>query len=170
MANFRITLEVGGVAEFDRVFSRAGAVISDLRPVWEEIKQEFFEIEQDQFQSSGTKGASGKWKELSPLTQARKIKKYGTFAVVAGPLIATERMYKSLTRQTDDTVFESDAQSMVIGTKVPYAKYHQRGGRNLPQREVISFSEAQKLKMQKRIQKEIVRQMRQSRVPMNETF
>src|SRR5215204_252396 len=153
MGSFRITLSVDGKPEFDRVFRRINANFSDLTPVWEEVRDVFWEIETDQFQSKGSAGASGKWKELSPKTEAAKVNKYGTFALLAGTLIATEAMYKSLTRQTSDSIVDIQRDGIAIGTRLPYAKFHQRGGGRLPQRKVIDFSEKQKTSMMKKIQK-----------------
>lgn len=166
MAGTRITLEIDGRAQFDRVFRRIDFHLTDLRPAWETVRDVFWEIEQDQFQSEGAAGASGKWKPLSKKYEAQKINKYGTFALLAGVLIASEALYKSLTRQTGDTVLDIQKDSITIGTKLPYAKYHQRGGGRLPQRKIIDFSEKQKTSMMKGIQKTMVSEMRKSKIPI----
>ncbi len=160
MAGIRFGFSVAGKPQFDRTFIRYGAVFDDLTPVWKEVQQEFYSIEADQFQSGGAAGASGKWQPLSPRYEAQKIARYGTFALLAGVLIASNRMYESLTGETGDSVVEIGKQEAVFGTKLPYAKYHQRGGGRLPRREVISFSEKQKLRMQKRIQRKLVELLR----------
>lgn len=167
MGNTRITLEVDGKPEFDRVFKRVDANFSDLMPVWEEVKLEFWEIEKEQFQSGGAAGASGKWKPLAKATEAAKIAKYGTFALIAGPMIATEALYKSLTRETGDSVVEIDKDGIAIGTSLPYAKHHQRGAGRLPQRKLIDFSEPQKTGMMKRIQKKMIELMRKDDIPVS---
>jgi phage gpG-like protein len=158
----RFTVDVDGTAEFDRAFNRVEHHIADLTPVWAEVKQQVFEIEQDQFQSGGAKGASGKWAELSPKCEEVKIRKYGTFAVIAGPLIATERLYRSLSRETEDTVYIAEPQEMTIGTSVPYAGYHQKGTSKMPARPPISLSGDQKKQIQKRIQRKLLDYVRET--------
>lgn len=166
MPNYRISLEIDGEAQFDRVFRRFDAHLSDLRPVWEAVRDEFWEIEKEQFQSGGAAGASGKWKPLSPKYEAQKVNKYGTFALLAGTLIATEALYKSMTRQTGDSIVDIQKDGIAIGTKLPYAKYHQRGIGRLPQRKIIDFSEKQKTGMMKKVQRKILEVMRKDKIPV----
>lgn len=166
MPGTRITLEIDGEAQFDRVFKRIDLNLTDMRPIWEVVRDEFWKIEADQFQSSGAAGASGKWKPLSKAYEKQKVNKYGTFALLAGVLIASEAMYKSLTRQTGDSVVDIQKDGIAIGTKLARARHHQRGGGRLPQRKVIDLSEKQKTGMMKKIQKEMIAQMRKSGVPV----
>lgn len=155
-----IKISVDGKTEFDRTFSRLDAEFNDLTPIWDDVRDAVWEIEEEQFQSGGAKGANGTWKPLSPAYEKAKIAKYGTLALVAGTLRATDALYKSLTRQTEDTVYQKSSTEMNVGTSLPYAKFHQRGGRNLPQRKVIDLSDAQKKQLQKAIQKSLVKQIR----------
>lgn len=158
MDSYQISLGIDGQAEFNRVFKRFGATLSDLTEVWEEVKLEFWEIEKEQFDSEGAAGASGKWKPLSPKYAARKIEKYGDKLI----LQRTDALYKSMTGKTNDTVLEIKKDSIAIGSSLARAKYHHRGGGRLPKREVISFSDAQKKRLQKRIQKKMVKLIKQA--------
>lgn len=159
----KISIQVDGKAEFDRVFKRLDANFSDLTSVWEAVKQEFWQIEKEQFDSQGASGAGGKWQSLADSTRAQKIRKYGRFEPI---LVASGRLKKSLTGQTSDTVLNVTKNSLEVGSRLPYSKYHQRGGKRLPQRKPISFSDRQKLRMQKRIQRELVRLMRSQNLPI----
>lgn len=152
--NFSIT--VSGEEVLKRAFRNVEETVSDFTPEWKEVQAEFYEIEQDQFQSSGAKGASGKWAEVSEATEAFKIREFGTFALLAGTLIATGKLYESLTRSTADSVFESNPKDMAIGTSLPYAKFHQTGTRRMPARKPIDLSDAQKDKLARRIRKSLV--------------
>jgi len=158
----RIKIEVLGKTEFDRSFSRLDENFKDLSFLWNDVRDEFWLAEKEQFQSGGAKGASGKWKPLSKRYEAQKIKRYGTYALIAGTLHATEALYKSLTGATSDSVYLTSKTEIAIGTSLPYAKFHQTGGRNLPAREVISLSDLQKKRLQKTIQRGLVKQLRQS--------
>lgn len=153
----RFTIEVEGETQLDREFNRVKETIDDLTPVWKEVQQEFFDIEFEQFSSEGAKGASGKWKPLSPKYEEIKLKKYGTIALIGGILYATGAMRESLTRHAKDTIEEFGKQEAAFGTSLPYATYHQTGGGRLPRRKVIDLSDEQKRRVQKRIQKELLK-------------
>lgn len=151
----RFTIEVDGQAEFSRAFNRGVDRIKDLSPIWEEVKQEFFEIQREQFTSEGAAGAAGKWQELSPAYAEVKAQKWGSKPI----LQASGRLYTSLTQEGGDNVSDIRKQEASFGTVVPYALAHQRGNR-VPKREVISFSEKQKNRLMKRIQKKLIEEMR----------
>src|SRR4051812_12336847 len=123
----RIVIEVDGQKQFDRIFQRFDENLRDLSPIGDDLRDAFWHIESEQFQSEGAKGGSGRWAPLSPAYEKQKIARYGTFAIIAGILIATEEMYKSLTRQTSHTVYIKDAKGITIGTDLARAKYHQQG-------------------------------------------
>jgi phage gpG-like protein len=156
----RFSFEVQGEKQFDRIFQRFDEDLRDITPIADEIRDAFWEIEKEQFQSGGAKGASGKWKPLSPAYERQKIAQYGTFAIIAGVLRATDAMYKSMTSQTGDTVYQKSKDSIVIGTSLARAMYHQTGGGRLPQRKVIDFSDDQRRSLTKEIQKSLVKQIR----------
>lgn len=166
--DYRISLEIDGKAEFDRVFKRFDLVLTDMKPVWETVRDEFWIIEAEQFQSGGAAGKSGKWKPLSKYTEAQKIAKYGSFALIAGVMYATEALFRSLTRQTSDSIVDIRADGISIGTSLSYAKHHQKGGGKLPQRKIIDFSDKQKTAMMKGIQKTLLREMKKNKIPIAE--
>lgn len=156
----RILFEVSGEEQFNRVFERVGDNLNDLTPIADDIRDAFWDIEKEQFQSGGAKGASGKWKPLSPAYEIQKINRYGTFAVIAGVLRATDAMYESMTGMTPDTVYQKSRDQIVIGTRLARAKYHQDGGGRLPQRKVIDFSDSQRRDLTKQTQRSLVKQIR----------
>lgn len=165
----RIAFEVSGERQFDRIFQRFDEDLRDITPIADEIRDEFWEIEKEQFQSGGAKGASGKWKPLSPAYEKEKIARYGTFAIIAGVLRATDAMYKSMTSQTGDTVYQKSRDQIVIGTSLARAKYHQDGGGRLPQRKVIDFSDEQRRQLTKRIQVSLIKQIRRGGIYVDYT-
>lgn len=155
--NFSFTVE--GKTILNRSFSRLGERLSDLRPIWDKVQRTFWDIEASQFKSEGAKGASGKWKPLSRPYAKRKAQRYGSQPI----LRATGRMEKSLTGKTSDTVLIKEAQSFGIGTSLDYAPFHQRGGKNLPKRPVIDFSEGSKRDLQKGIQRDILDEIKRDK-------
>lgn len=152
----KIEWSVEGVPILVRSFQRVGEHIDDLRPIWDNVERDFHQIEDSQFKSEGARGASGKWKPLSRPYAKRKAQRWGMQPI----LRASGRLEASLTGNTGDTVSFKEPQEFGIGTSVPYAGYHQRGGGRLPKRPVIDFSDSQKRDLQKSIQRDILVEMR----------
>lgn len=150
------TIDVDGVREFDRSFNRIRRHINDLFPVWREVQAEFFFIERRQFRTEGAAGASGRWKALSPKYAAWKLKRYGPKPI----LERTGRLLKSLTNQSPDTIRVFGRREAIFGSRVPYGRYHQRGGGRLPQRKPIDPTTEQKRDLQKAIQRGLVKIIR----------
>ena len=94
------------------------------------------ELLQDDFQQhmdvtfSGKGRQGNKWPALSPTYAAYKnrVRPGRSLLVFDGPLKA------SLTGQSKDTLFQKTHQAVVMGSKVPYATYHQDGTRRMPKR------------------------------------
>lgn len=150
---FHLTGSVDGVEVLNRAFSRTEGFIADLRNFAPGLADVFYASEREQFESEGAKGASGKWTPLS--------KAYGVFKAQQFPgetiLRATGHMEESLTsRDALDAIFFASNDEIVFGTKDPKAIAHHRGKGKLPARPVISLSEAQKRRMQKAVQRELV--------------
>lgn len=155
---FRLRAEILGTEVFNRAFNRIDS-LSDLRPLWPEVIREFYLIETEQFESEGAAGASGKWAALSDV--------YAKYKEVAHPgqpiLRADDNLYQSLTDpEAVGAVLRPEADSLTIGTSVPYATAHQRGTRRMPARPPISLAEAQKRRLQKSIQAGLVRFVREA--------
>lgn len=156
---FRFKFEVDGAVQFDRAFLRVQERIEDLRPVWDGVEREFHAIEREQFESEGSAGRSGKWAPLSRKYAEQKEKKYPGAQI----LERTGALKRSLTSETEHSTVTKEKQEFAIGTSLPYAKYHQRGGKHLPQREIISFSDTQRTRLMKEIQKGLLQIIRGDR-------
>lgn len=152
----KVTWTVEGVDILNRSFARMGENLSDLRPIWDSVQDEFWKVENENFKSENARGSSGTWKPLSRPYAKRKAQRYGVKTI----LRASDALYKSLTEKTGDTVLLKDKQEFGIGTSLEYARYHQRGGKKLPKRPVIDFSEAQKTQLAKGMQRDILKVMR----------
>lgn len=145
----RFVAEVAGVTVLDRAFNRVEGDISDLRPIWPPVAAEIYQMIGEQFESEGAKGASGRWKALSPAyTRFKEIHYPGK------PIMqATGDLYESLTDpEAPGAIYRPEKDGLTIGTTVPYARAHQRGNSRLPARPLVSPSEAQKRRIQKAIQ------------------
>lgn len=151
MIAFTGTIE--GVEVLNRAFNRIEEHISDFRSLWPNVATEIYTINAEQLDSEGSKGASGRYSALSPA--------YARFKAIQFPgqpiLQATGALYASLTDpDAPDAIYEPRKDELVIGTKVPYGRAHQLGLGSLPARPIFSFSESQKRRIQKVIQKGLV--------------
>lgn len=122
-----ITIETVGLQELLDAFHGVEKGMLDFRDLgtWDAVEREFHKIQVEQFNSEGGAGKSGKWQALSSPYKEIKDKKYGQLPI----LQRSKRLYKSLTSRNADSVFEVSAMEIVLGTKVPYAGYHQTGTR-----------------------------------------
>lgn len=153
-----VSLQVEGQNVLDFQFRAAAKSIEDLSGAFEAAHKVFLNAEADNFQSENATGKSGKWKPLSAAYEKRKVAKYGTFALLAGIEVASEALYKSLTRKTGDSVKEIEPLNAKFGTTLPYAKAQHFGvsSKNLPARPLIDLSDEQLKEMKKEMRKEIV--------------
>lgn len=149
----RFTAEIAGDIQLDRAFNRITEEIKDFRNFWPGVIRTFYEIEVEQFESEGSKGASGKW---TPLSLAYKVFKEREFS---GQKIlrATNELYESLTGPDAlGSVLRPERDELVIGSAVPYALAHQKGTARMPARPPISLTENDKRKIVKSIQQRLV--------------
>lgn len=143
----RFTSTVDGVVTMDRAFNRIDEFISDFRSVWPAVGREFYQIEEEQFASEGAVGLLGKWKPLSPAYKRWKEINYPGQPI----LKLSNALYESLTSPDAlDSIFRPEREELIIGTKAPYGRKHQR------ERPVISMNAEQNRRIQKAIQSELV--------------
>ena len=144
----RFRADVDGVEVLNRAFNRVEEFVSDFRPIWPRVADEIYAINQEQFDSEGGKGASGRWAALSPA-----YKKWKEIHYPGQPILRlANTLFESLTDpEAADAVYQPRKDELVIGSRVPYATAHQRGSRG-PARPIFSFSEQQKRRIQKAIQ------------------
>ena len=148
---FKLTMDVAGVKQLNRGLGVIASAVKDLRPVWEDIYDDLLKRERTLFAQEGNIGSKtremgegagvwGSWTPLNPVYAARKLAQgYGTKI-----LVRTGRLKESLTQRSGaDAVFEIGPKALAMGTKVPYAGYHQTGTRRMPAREPLRISEVQ---------------------------
>jgi phage gpG-like protein len=157
MSGARIQITVDGKEEFDRTFTRLDANFDDLTPIWPDVRDEFWRIEREQFDSEGSKGRSGKWARLSERYALKKIKRYGAGKKI---LEATGELAASLTGNAPGSYYSTTKKEIAVGTTLARGIYHQRGSDKLPKREPISFSDEQKRRMMKVIQGSLIKELR----------
>lgn len=152
----RLKISVDGVDEVNRMLSRYDAQFEDLSPVWPAVRDEFRAIEIEQFESEGAAGRQGKWKPLSDPYRIKKIEQYGEKPI----LQASGELIESLTGDSPHSVYRPSPKAVELGSSLPRALLHQRGGGKLPQRKPIDFSDRQRDRLSKVFQQKLVEQMR----------
>lgn len=136
-----ITIDAFGETELNRTLLRIQHAAEDMRPAFNAIHDNFLILEERQFESEG--GYSGGWAPLADSTVAAKA------AAGLDPHIlqATGELFRSLTEKGDENhVFRITGDSMFMGSKVDYGKYHQsREPRSrLPRRPPVTLPEQSK--------------------------
>jgi len=148
----RISLVVDGVVEFDRTFTRFAEQIEDLREIWPPVITEFRNVMTLHFRAQGA-GRSGPWVRLSPIYAEWKRRRFPGKTI----LRRTDRLYRSLTGRTEDTVIRQGRHTLEIGTRVFYAGFHQRGTRTMPARRIFDLGEPQRVQLQRAIHKAMLK-------------
>jgi len=122
----------------DRGIARFADGISDYRPIWPVIEDDFYAQEKDQFKSEGAEGGAG-WKELSPAYAEWKEAHFP-----GKPILQRKGdLYNSLTSGSDPNAVKIEARkTLTLGSRVSYAIYHQRGTSKMPARPEIQLPEA----------------------------
>lgn len=114
--------------------------IRDFRPLWNRIELDFYGIMDEQFAGQGV-GPAGKWKVLSPAYERRKAQAFPGRMI----LERTGELMDSLTvKGHSSRMLRKTESEMEIGTSIPYADFHQRGGPIIPRRALIDLTEEHK--------------------------
>jgi phage gpG-like protein len=123
---FRIV--VYGAREVAEDFGELAKRVVHTRPAMEEIYLTMLDIEQEIFEKEGARGGDMKWAMLSPAWRARKIKMGGDPRILRfrGRLEASVTHYRH-----PDQFIRLDKDKIVFGSKLPYAKVHQKGSKHL---------------------------------------
>lgn len=149
----KITINVEGEQSVINAFQKVERGILDLRQLgtWKWVASEFYKVEKAQFGSEGSAGKSGKWQSLTSPYKEIKAKKWGDQPI----LQASGRLYKSLTANGADSVYEDSNLELTLGSSLPYAGYHQKGTRKMAARPPISLNDEQITQITKPIQKKL---------------
>jgi phage gpG-like protein len=136
---FAISIESLGETVFNREMLRLSENAADWGPAFFRIHESFLGIESTQFRTEGS--FSGGWRPLKPATVEHK-RGHGLDLRI---LHATLALRNSLTRRTDPNhIYTTTADSMFVGTRVPYGEFHQKGTGHLPRRPPVALQEQHK--------------------------
>lgn len=169
MPDLRFTYKVEpDGAQFDRILRLRLGAIFDFRPVFEEVADLVYADIKTNFESGGK--VAGGWQPLSKLYAAQKRRDFEAGRYFNGRRIQyTKIMYRTgalaeslIDRYDENAVFEITDSSLSIGTKIPYAQFHQTGDKakkgRPPQRRLVALSEATRRSIVRVFQKESLKQ------------
>lgn len=145
----RFTVETDGFVALDRAFNRIEQQISDFRSIWPNVTKVVYGIFGKAFDTEGASTAGGKWKALTP-----KYAKWKAAHYPGQPILrATNALFESLTDpEAAGAIYRPERDELIIGTKDPKGRGHQRGAGHLPVRQIMAFTERDKRDIQKSIQ------------------
>lgn len=150
----QIDLEIFGDVQLRRKLTRFVNWAGNPLPVFRYLADQFLTGERKQFETEG-RYASGGWVPITARWRERKIAKGFDPRI----LHMTHRLRDSLTMTTSpDAVRRLTQDSMFVGTRVPYTKFHQKPGpgARLPQRRAVELTERQRVAWVRTIQRYIV--------------
>ncbi len=141
-APFRLQLSIDGEQVVDVALSRWRTGLDDLREFFVRyLAPKLYRDIEDNFDAEGGLSDSpGQWAPLSPAYAAWKAKHYPG----RGILVRTGALKRSLTltgeRPGPDGIFEASRAALVFGTRIRYARHHQRpSGSRPPRRRILFF-------------------------------
>ena len=148
----RFRLEVAGQVQMDRGIARFADGVADYRPLWPIIEDDFYAQVKDQFKTEGAEGGE-KWAELTPEYAGWKEAHYPGKPI----LQRTGDLISSLTNPNDpNTVRIEQRKTLTLGSRIPYAIYHQTGTEMMTARPEIVLTEAFKRSVMHHVQTYLV--------------
>jgi phage gpG-like protein len=130
-------LEIAGEVQMDRAIARFADGVSDYRPVWAVIEDDFYALVGRQFATEGTEGGTA-WPELTAGYAVWKERHYPGKPI----LQRTGELMASLTSpNAPGAVRVEERKTLTLGTTVPHAIFHQKGTRKMAARPEIRLTE-----------------------------
>jgi len=157
-----ITISVTGANTVRRKLVTWGKQVSDLTPAWQQIGADLLNDFMDQILSEGgTYGRWSNWKPLSPYTVKDRLRKgYGGEHPI---MWRTGLLLRSLSFQdAPGNVFIVRPASLVVGSEIFYAGYHQTGTPKMPARPLVGLSRKRQSGIVQRLNDYIQDQIRQA--------
>lgn len=143
MALVKIRFEIANEVQLSRAFETGIAAFLNLEQPFGIMADEFFQSMASVFAAEGAFEERSRWQELSPAYGRWKARHYPGRKI----LELTGRLKNSLTTKGGpDNVLEITRDTLSVGTRVPYAMYHQTGTPKMPMRKIIELTDTQKLR------------------------
>ena len=132
----KLHFDIYGDEQIQRELLRFANYTGNAGPALQQIADDMREQIADQFATEGERGSGG-WAPLQESTIAAKA------AAGLDPHIlqATGALMESLTGRGGDNIEEVSDDHLVLGSRVAYGKFHQKGTSKMPARKPVEFSE-----------------------------
>jgi phage gpG-like protein len=151
----RISIDSFGESQLSREILRVSEHAENMVPAFNAVRDLFYKLEKEQFESGGKYSPGGAWAPLAQGTIDAKVRA----GLPPDILVATGRLKASLTTSGDaDAKYETTADSMTIGSNVPYGMFHQstQPRTRLPRRPPVSIPEQNKKEWLKVLQRYLI--------------
>lgn len=143
MGLVKIRFEVANEVQFSRAFEEANSSYMNFEKPFGLMAEDFFQTMSTIFSAEGSFEGRSRWAALSPAYARWKARHFPGKKI----LELNGRLKNSLvTKGGPDNVLEITPDTLVVGTTVPYAIYHQTGTPKMPMRKIIELTNEQKLR------------------------
>lgn len=147
----RLHLSVFGDEQLERELLRFSAYAGSPTPAFHQIASDMRKQIEEQFDTEGRRGSGG-WEMIKPSTIAAK----AAAGLDPNILRATNALMESLTGSGGDHIEEVTDDSLLLGSRNPYGKFHQKGTAKMPARKPIDFTELDRRGYLRTLQRYIV--------------
>ena len=129
MSTIKVTIR--GDKELNRSLKKVSKTISNAKPILKRISDKLTKYFKDSMKSEGVKLLKKRWQKLTPETLSAKSRLgFGSKKI----LERTGKLRKGIKR------VQLSNSKVTISNKVKYYKYHQVGGKTLPQRQMLGVN------------------------------
>lgn len=147
----RIDFDVYGDEQISRELLRFSARAGNAQPAFGQIADDMREQIAEQFDSEGERGSGG-WAPLKETTIVAK-----TAAGLDPHILQATRVLKeSLTQTGGEHIEEITDDSLVLGSRDPKGKFHQKGTSKMEARKPVDFAELDRRSYVRTLQRYIV--------------
>lgn len=159
MGNLRFTFSTVGIKQVDTIFKDVNERANDLSIPFEQIKNDFYNLEEEVFANQGNFEGLQEWAQLSPEYEKRK----SILHPGAGKLEVSGALRKSFKEGEDGNVTRVSPTLLEMGSslKTPDGKYnlallHQTGTSKMPKRLPVRIPEGRKNKWRRFIRNHVI--------------
>lgn len=144
-----------GIKQLAAKMNRFANEVKDFRPLFNDIAENFYKLEELQFRGEGSR--SEKWKPLNPKYAEQKGKRFpgGTILIRSGDLAAS-----LMTGNAPGSIRMISEKEMRLGTENKIGIFHFKGTRTMPSRRPINLTDADKSTWAKKHHQFVVLAMR----------
>lgn len=163
-----ILVTISGGEQFQlkaRQLATWGMSIQSLEPAWQQVGEDLLgDFAQNMVRGGGMFGAGSRWPPLAASTIREKARLgYGAMP----PLWRTGAMAASLAEKgAPGNILAAGPASLVVGTSIDYAGFHQQGTSKMPARQIVGISWTRRSGILRRLNEFVQEMARQAGLAM----